>query len=71
MTTVTLRDALKAGLCVAGQKRFFAAHGLNFSRFIQEGMPIEMFNGISDLNLERAFVLARERENEGAVDGRG
>lgn len=64
MTRITVRDALQAGICVAGQKRFFTSHGLDFPKFVREGIDAESLSGIDDLNLTRAKVIAEERESK-------
>lgn len=64
MTRITVRDALKAGICVRGQRRFFASHGLDFLQFVKDGIDADSLKDIDDLNLSRAKVFAEERESE-------
>ncbi len=67
MTILTLRDGLKAGLCVSGQKRFFQTHGLDFAEYVRNGLDVESLSHIEDVNLQRAIAVATEREGQ---DGR-
>ena len=58
-------DCLSIGLCTRGQMRFCRSHDIDFRRFLAEGIPVEEFAGIEDLNLTRALAQAAIRE-EGA-----
>ena len=71
MTKITVRDALRAGICVRGQKRFFASHGLDFQQFVKQGLEADSLKHIADLNLERAKAFAEQRESEEVRDGQG
>lgn len=71
MTRITVRDALRAGICVRGQKRFFAAHGLDFPQFAKDGLDADSLKHIADLNLDRAKAFAEQRESEEVQDGQG
>lgn len=57
----------RVGLCVSGQRRWFARHGLDFRAFVKDGLPEEAFEGIEDDNLRR--VLEAARADEEKVDG--
>ncbi len=59
---ITCEDAREMGLCVAGQRRFFAAHGLDFRRFVREGFDVSEFDGIADDKLERVIAHVRAKE---------
>jgi len=48
---VTIQDVRDAGHCVAGARRWFEAHGMDFRAFIAEGIPEDEF-------LERGDGLA-------------
>lgn len=62
-------DCLSIGLCTRGQARFCRQHDIDFRRFLAEGIPVEEFEGIDDLNLTRALAQAAIREQE-AENGR-
>lgn len=55
-------DCLNIGFCTRGQMRFCRQHGVDFRRFVDEGIPVEEFDGIDDLNLARAIEQAEKRE---------
>lgn len=67
MTIVTLADIRSINYCSRGSREWFTRHGLNWSRFVSEGLPVEAFDGISDPMLKRAIEQARKRE--AAADG--
>ena len=57
-------DCLDIGLCTRGQMRFCRQHDIDFRRFLAEGIPVEEFAGIEDLNLTRALERAAARAQE-------
>ena len=64
---LTARDAKKVGLCVSGQKVFCETHGIDFRRFLREGIDVSELEHIEDDNLRMAIEVARAREE---LDGR-
>ncbi len=50
---VTIDDIRRCGYCVAGAKRWFEAHGLDFPAFLREGMNGQQF-------IDRGDELARQ-----------
>ncbi len=41
MIVVTLKDARELGYCSRGMRDWFQRHGLDWSRFIREGLPAD------------------------------
>ena len=71
MTRVTVRDCLDVGFCAPGQRRFFAQHGLDFRRFVREGMDVAEVAHIDDVKIRQAEARAAQREaGEGVQHGR-
>lgn len=63
---VTIDDVRKAGHCVAGARRWFDAHGLDFRKFLKEGIPVEDFLASGDALAQQVVdrKLTREQGNE-------
>jgi hypothetical protein len=62
MTVVTKEDCKAVGFCVRGQMRFFRAHGLDWTAYYRDGIPVEKLATIDDLNMTRAIEKAKTRE---------
>jgi hypothetical protein len=45
---ITIDDVRRAGHCARGAKAWFAAHGLDFRRFLREGIPAETMLATGD-----------------------
>lgn len=45
---VTMRDVRGAGFCSSGARQFFNLHSLDWSKFLKEGLPVTVFEGIED-----------------------
>ena len=67
MTILRIEDGVKIGLCVSGQRRFCAQHGIDFRDFVRNGTDIEKLAHVDDLNLTLAIEAAKNRE---LADGR-
>lgn len=50
---VTIDDVRRARHCVKGARKWFEAHGMDFRKFIQEGIPVDEF-------LEKGDALAED-----------
>lgn len=59
--TVTISDCRAAGYCVAGVRRHAALLGLDFRRFVREGVPISEIETIDDQAVQRIVAVARKR----------
>jgi len=44
--------------CAAGVRPWFARHGLDYRRFVRQGLPASAFAGIEDAFVTRAIALA-------------
>lgn len=64
---VTMRHVRRAQLCAAGVRAFMARYGLDYGRFLREGLPASTFEATGDALVARPVALARE---EAAADGR-
>lgn len=62
---ITIADIRKAGHCVSGAKRWFAAYGLDFRTFLKKGIPVEEFLATGDGLAEKVVELKRKRESDG------
>lgn len=45
---ITHGDAKRAGFCARGQRQWFAARGLNYIDFVQNGIDVEIVRPIGD-----------------------
>ena len=63
MTTVHMRHVREAGYCAAGARAFARRHGLDWPRFLREGIDAQALprDAMADKLIERA-----RREREGA-----
>lgn len=59
---ITLADARDAGYCMRGCRAWATHHGLSWSAFVNEGLPIEVFEKLDDGlgNVLVAAVRARQ-----------
>jgi hypothetical protein len=64
------RHGASIGLCVQGQRRFCEANGIDFRRFIKDGIPLDELRGIDDLNLKKAIAVAEAEQGGDDGDGR-
>lgn len=62
---VTVADIRKAGHCVSGARRWFAAYGLDFRTFLKNGISVEEFLGTGDTLAEKVVEAKRKRESDG------
>lgn len=65
MTRVIPDDIVKAGYCITGARRHFPQVGFaraDFKRLIQEGIPVEEFEGVDDLMVQNVIAAAKRRE---------
>lgn len=44
----TFADARRAGFCARGQREWFAARGLDYFKFVEEGIDIEQLRALND-----------------------
>lgn len=60
---ITINDIRRAGHCVNGARSWFSLHGLDFRKFVREGISAETLLATGD---QLAFdVVNRRRERNG------
>lgn len=59
---VYARHMRAARLCMPGARRWFAAHGLNWSDFVSNGIPATILGQWGDPLADRAIQKARAEE---------
>lgn len=59
---VTVEDIRACNYCTKGTRAWFKIYGLDWSKFVFEGLPIEAFEGIEDAQLQKAIEAAIARE---------
>jgi len=50
------------GYCIAGTRAWFSRYGLDWKRFVREGLPAEAFEATGDALALRLAEHARQRE---------
>lgn len=58
---VTMRHVRQAHMCSRGARAFFARHGLDYGRFLREGLPAEQIRATGDAMALQVVAIA-ERE---------
>lgn len=56
---VTVAHVRAAGLCMRGARAWAARHGIEWSRFLREGVPASALAGCADPLLARVLEEAR------------
>ena len=62
MTRVTVQDLRAARLCFQGVRPWFARHGLDWQRFLREGLDAEVLAATGDALALRVIAVAEARE---------
>ena len=62
MTRVTVQDLRAARLCFQGVRPWFARHGLDWQRFLREGLEAEVLAATGDALALRVIAVAEARE---------
>lgn len=62
MTRITLQDMRSLKYCARGSREFAKRHGLDWSRFVHEGVPVDELAHINDGMLNRVIERAKQRE---------
>lgn len=57
---VTVAHIRTAKLCSRGARQWFQHHGLDYSKFLSEGLPIEQIEGTNDALGKMVAKVARE-----------
>lgn len=64
MTTqviVTMQHVRQAKLCSHGTRQFFRRHGLDYQKFLSEGLPAETIEATGDAMALQVVEVARGR----------
>lgn len=71
MTVIKVEDVRGSDLfyCAPGLRRFFKRHNLNLRKFLDEGLPAELFPQ-DDIMVQAAIDAAAKRELREVEDGR-
>jgi hypothetical protein len=64
-STITINDVRQAGHCVAGAKRWFGLHDLDWQNFLQEGISEADFLATGDALAADIVKRKRERQSDG------
>lgn len=66
---VTHADMRALDYCNRGAREWFARHGLDWSRFIAEGLPATDLLATGDHLAQAVVEVASQRVNAGGADG--
>jgi len=58
---VIMKDIRSVKMCSGGTRRFFKRHGLDWNKFLSEGLPEEDFIGTGDAMAMQVVERARLR----------
>lgn len=61
---VRMRHIRQARLCARGAREWFTHHGLPYSRFLDEGLPVEVIEATGD---KMALDVARVARDEHGI----
>jgi hypothetical protein len=59
---ITVSDMRALQYCAHGSRLFARRHGLDWSRFVRDGIPVEEVERIDDAMMRRVIEVARQRE---------
>lgn len=57
---IYIADIRKVGICVSGARRWFAAVGLDFREFMENGIPASQLDATGDVQALRVTAAKRE-----------
>lgn len=60
--TITMQHVMGARLCSRGARQWFTAHGLDYAKFLREGLPVEQVEALNDALAKRVVEYARKME---------
>jgi len=60
--TVTMEHVRAARMCSRGARAFFERHGLDWQRFLAEGLPAEQIEATGDAMALKVVEVARGRK---------
>lgn len=59
---VTMKDIRATRMCSGGTRDFFKRHGMDWSRFVKDGLPEEEFIATGDAMAMKVVETARGRQ---------
>lgn len=59
MILVKMTHVRAAKMCSRGSRDFCERYGIDWINFLENGLPIEAFDGIEDHMLEQVLIIAR------------
>lgn len=59
MTTVRMEHVRKARMCSRGARAFFKRHGLDWHKFLRDGLPAETIEATRDAMALKVVEVAR------------
>jgi len=59
---VTMRDIRACKMCSGGTRDFFTRHGMDWNRFLKDGLPEEDFIATGDAMAMKVVETARGRQ---------
>ena len=62
MTIVRVEDMRALNYCARGSRTFAQLHGLDWARFVSEGLPADELARLNDMQANAAIEKAKERE---------
>lgn len=62
MILITINDVRKAGHCVAGARRWFEGHGIDFREFVRDGIDAETLAATGDALALQVIEAKAQRE---------
>jgi hypothetical protein len=66
---ITIADIRATGHCVAGARRWFEAHELDFADFVANGLPASTLLATDDALAEQVVGATLERLSGGPTNG--
>lgn len=63
--TVTMRHIRQARLCAGGARAFFARYGLDWGKFLRDGIPADELEATGDALAAGVVAAAREEAARG------
>lgn len=59
---VTMRDIRAARMCSSGTRAFFKRHGLDWWKFLRDGLPADQLEATGDAMALKVVEIARGRQ---------
>lgn len=59
---VTMRHVREAKLCSRGSREWCAEHGIDWYKFLEEGLPVEVLEVFDDAMIKAVIAQARKEQ---------